>query len=715
MRKKLKILLYGDIDLNFIDGSAIWLTSVAQVLNKDKNINVDFLLKARKQESKLFSEIANLTQVNVINSYESYEDEIYNNKNRMDVTDACKIMQLLDNENEYDCVIVRGFNLTKELIKHPISSKVIPYITEFKHKKEEISTDEHKMLTEIYNHFPNMFVQTPQTKQYLEDILRVDGAKFILMYPMIPDYSNEQPTFKNINNSIVYTGKFAEKWYIEELLDATEKIRSIDSTIEINIAGNKFQGGLIPKKEEISSRLKEQDGVNWFGGLCRQDALKLIHNSDVGYSWRSKDIDNDNSLELSTKLLEYGRLGKPIILRRTKMHEELLGTNYELFVENMDELVNKSIDIMYDRNLYRKVSKKVYEKFKKFTFSEAYKRLSPIIWRFNKQKTKILFAGHDLKFIQMVLDHFNSNDLYEVKIDKWLGHNRHDEQKSKELLKWADIIFCEWGLGNAVWYSQNKEPSQKLYIRMHQQERFTQYFKEFNFNNIDKIITISPYFFEEFHKVCGIPREKMVMIYNMIDTKDFDVAKKLSSEELRFNIGICGIIPRMKRLDKALDILENLWTKDNRYRLFIKGKLPKELPWIMNRLEEKEYYNKVFNRIKVAPWKNNVIFDPQGGDMKEWFRKIGYILSTSDFESFHLAPMEGMASGSIPLILHWPGAETIYPNQYIFNEESEIVNYILNNEYSNNTDLMKSYPSEHFDINHIIKVYEELLKVNNNC
>jgi hypothetical protein len=41
------------------------------------------------------------------------------------------------------------------------------------------------------------------------------------------------------------------------------------------------------------------------------------------------------------------------------------------------------------------------------------------------------------------------------------------------------------------------------------------------------------------------------------------------------------------------------------------------------------------------------------------------VLSTSDDESFHLAPAEGMASGAVPALLNWPGAETIYDPHWI--------------------------------------------------
>jgi hypothetical protein len=60
-----------------------------------------------------------------------------------------------------------------------------------------------------------------------------------------------------------------------------------------------------------------------------------------------------------------------------------------------------------------------------------------------------------------------------------------------------------------------------------------------------------------------------------------------------------------------------------------------------------------------------VTFDGFGGDVAAWLRRVGWVLSTSDDESFHLAPAEGMASGAVPALLPWPGADTIYDTRWI--------------------------------------------------
>lgn len=320
---------------------------------------------------------------------------------------------------------------------------------------------------------------------------------------------------------------------------------------------------------------------------------------------------------------------------------------------------------------------------------------------------KLLFAGHDLKFAKFLIDHYSNEDNYEVKIDKWQGHNIHNEDISRELLEWADIIFCEWGLGNAVWYSQNKKEYQKLIVRMHLQERDTQYPKNFNYDNIDKIITISPYIYEEMYRVFKLPRDKMVMIYNNVNT---DLFNKIKKGDYKYNLAIVGILPRRKRLDLAVDIIEKLVAKDKRYKLFIKGKHPNDIAWIKNKEEEKKYYDEVFNRIENSKLKDNIVFEDYTDNIAEWFTKIGFTLSTSDFESFHLAPMEGMASGAYPIIFNWDGCTTIYKNEWIVNSVDEAVDRIINyNAGNEETNELKKYVEDNFGLKTILSEYKNIL------
>lgn len=56
-----KILIYGDVDLNLIDGSSVWLVNLARLLSMDEEIMVDILLKKRIRNERLVRSCAAFT------------------------------------------------------------------------------------------------------------------------------------------------------------------------------------------------------------------------------------------------------------------------------------------------------------------------------------------------------------------------------------------------------------------------------------------------------------------------------------------------------------------------------------------------------------------------------------------------------------------------------------------------------------------------------
>lgn len=301
---------------------------------------------------------------------------------------------------------------------------------------------------------------------------------------------------------------------------------------------------------------------------------------------------------------------------------------------------------------------------------------------------KLLVAGHDLKFIQFYLDYLNDErkDI-EVKIDKWESHTSHNQKISFELLDWADVIFCEWGLGNSIFYSNNKRKHQRLIVRIHRQELETNYLFDANIEKIDYFITVSPYIYEEFSRTFSLPRQKMKLIFNPVDIEKFT---NKNNDDRKYNIGMVGYLPVLKRMDLALDIMELLYEQDNKYQLFFKGKKPQELDWLWRNEEMRSYYEKQFDRINRSSFKDNVHIE-EFGDVSEFYNNMEFILSISDVESFHLAAAEGMACGAFPIIMNWEGSNTIYPEKYILDGINDIPGYIKKVRANESSDELVEY------------------------
>lgn len=274
----------------------------------------------------------------------------------------------------------------------------------------------------------------------------------------------------------------------------------------------------------------------------------------------------------------------------------------------------------------------------------------------------VLLAGHDLKFVRPFVSYLENRGCT-VLLDEWSGHATHDEAASRKLLARADFVFCEWSLGNAVWYAANKRPDQRLTVRFHSQEVFTQYPQQTQLTRIDHTVFVGELVRRMAQRKFDYRRTETSVVPNAVQNKYFGESK---SPDSRFNIGMVGIVPAQKHFDRALDLLAELRETDSRYRLFVKGKTPADYLWMKNRPEEMAYYEEQQRRIaNDAGLVGAVQFDGHGDDMESWYAKIGVVISVSDFESFHLTLADGAAGGAYPVSLAWPGAEHIYPREWL--------------------------------------------------
>jgi len=344
-------------------------------------------------------------------------------------------------------------------------------------------------------------------------------------------------------------------------------------------------------------------------------------------------------------------------------------------------------------NNFTNFIRKYYEVIKSFKLSLRYLEIIQSIYNndfegFDKLcRPRMLIAGHDLKFILPIEKKISK--YFDIRYDKWVSHTEHNEDQSLKLLDWAEIIWCEWMLGNSVWYSEHKKSQQKLVIRMHRQELATDYADNIDFNRVDLVFAVSALFFERLlERFPNIPRNKVRLLSNYVDVESYE--KKWDNERL-FNLAMIGILPSRKNFKEALKIIHKLKDIDNRYTLTIYGKVAKDLPWVMRIKEEKVYFeqcDKYIEEYNLTPY----IKYKGHCDLKKSLSddKIGYVLSLSEAdlilpESFHLAVADGFSGGGISLIRKWPGCEYIFPDFMIKNSLTDIVDFIvdLNNKGRN--------------------------------
>ncbi|MBR7156605.1 MAG: hypothetical protein IKD22_07195, partial [Lentisphaeria bacterium] len=325
-----------------------------------------------------------------------------------------------------------------------------------------------------------------------------------------------------------------------------------------------------------------------------------------------------------------------------------------------------------------------------------------------------LFCGHDMKFLTPVMDFIANRSDIECRTLLHKGHVMNDLAAAAEANEWADIVFCEWGLGNLVYFSQNKRPGQKLFVRIHAREFRADipFLKDTVWENVDAAIVICQEGEDYMHQTFGSRvAGKVHLVYNPLD-----IAANLSCRRLpfaEFNLGFLGLVPWCKRPDLALELFTQCQKDDRRYQLRLKGKQPHEYPWLLNRKDEMVKYSKLNEDIEANTCRDAIHFDGFDSQIGRWYASCGFILSTSDFEGSHQAVAEGMAQGAIPVIRNWYSAAKLYPAEFVYENSEQALEIIRKYrrdpwEYWKCVEKCREYAVENFDRGGILLKYDEI-------
>lgn len=671
-----RVLICANPDLNYIDGSSIWSQTVALAIAATGKATVDFMAKSTPERDDLFLPLKKNRNIKIIDgTFPNY----WKGKSfrRLSLPKMAELCVRLDTIKSYDVIVIRGLEIALNLLEHPhILDKCWLYLTDIPQALTGYDSEQRQIMSQLALGCEKLLCQTEGFITLWKILVpELEDSKIKLYSPVIPDISKNLLPITARPVKAIYAGKFKRDWMTLEMAESWSKVNDRVSNSKLIMVGDKIHNekDSVNYQKRMQNLLENTKDLQWLGAQPREAVQEELQHARVGLSWRAESMND--SLEYSTKILEYGGAGCAVILNRNSLHEQLLGHNYPLFANSTEEFVEKLTYALTQSQVTEQAAEVLMRLAKKHTFSNRVNELCQWLDEGAKvkklsRKIRILVAGHDLKFFTLLKKKLENTNRFEFLVDEWLGHNKHDEIKSLKLLEKADVIFCEWCLGNLKWYSHNKLPHQRLVARFHLQERELPYVAESNWDSIDHISYVSEFIRREGQKTFNFPFEKTSVIPNLLDEEKFTSKRK--TNEANYTLGIIGVTPARKRLDRAIDLLEALLEEDDRYCLRIKGNHPLSYSWLLKRKEELEYYENVFKRINSNPkLRYKVIFDPAGDDVNEWFTMVGFILSPSDFESFHMAIGEGMLTGSIPIVWNWDGASEIWGENYIVNSVKE--------------------------------------------
>jgi glycosyltransferase involved in cell wall biosynthesis len=665
-----RIAVYGEIDPNLVDGSSVWLQSICQVLGLLDGVEVTLLLRRPLLPERRFL-LEELVEDDAVELVDAGTPGL------LGPGEALDLLERLDRERRFDLIVLRGQAVLGEAAtRDAFHGRLWSYAMTGRGMPDET-------MRALGARSARLLCQTEAVAEELRRIVPAANGSLLVLPPMIPDAARP-PVRAGAGGPLrlAYSGKLAPEYCWLETVEAFRRLREVQSQAELHVLGDKVyrppEHPAFP--EEAMRALRETEGLRWHGAVPRDAVHGMLAGCDLALSIRDPEVEA--AREISTKVLEYGAAGLPVVLNRAPAYERLLGSDYPFFVEGPHEAAALLTGPVLDAETRAAAAAACHEASAEFTFGRAAERLSghlpgppatphptltPPEWgqsrmRASNGATRVLVAGHDLKFLGPIREAIVASGATLAE-DVWKSHTEHDERASRAILEQAGVILCEWCLGNAAWYSRNKRPDQRLVVRMHRMELETDHPKQVDVEAVDAMVCVSQHVLDEAVARFGWDRERLQVIPNAIDCARL---RRSKSGDARFNLALIGYVPKLKRLDRALDILETLRRGEPRFRMTVVGRPPSDFPWVVGRDDEVQAYRRAFTRIQESDLLRGAIeFLPFTADLPRLFEGIGWIVSTSDVEGHQVTLAEGAASGAVPVILDRPGAHDQYPARWV--------------------------------------------------
>lgn len=176
----------------------------------------------------------------------------------------------------------------------------------------------------------------------------------------------------------------------------------------------------------------------------------------------------------------------------------------------------------------------------------------------------------------------------------------------------------------------------------------------------DKIICVS----EDSKRILvdkyKIPSEKIKVIPNAVDTKNFYHIAHI--QKIPNSILFVGRLDKRKGIDFLVKSMPYIIKKNPKIKLFIggKGKLRKPLEKFIKR-------NNLESNVEFLG------FIPEE-KLNEWYNKVEVVVVPSIFEGFGITVIEAMAAGTPVIGRNVDGIRSILPQEYLFSNIKDLIN-----------------------------------------
>jgi hypothetical protein len=279
---------------------------------------------------------------------------------------------------------------------------------------------------------------------------------------------------------------------------------------------------------------------------------------------------------------------------------------------------------------------------------------------------RIAFVASSDTFLRPIVNHFAAHNDVRCVFPQ-------SSAELAEIMRWAELTWFEWCDALVIQGSQLRK-SGKLICRLHSYEAFTDYPRQVNWRNVDRLVFVNRSV-EEILDGSGQYPVSRAVIANGVDPERFPLINRGRRGK---KIASVGYINYKKNPSLLLQTFKAIHDRDPEFELHIAG--THQDPRI------KVYFEHLLSRMNLP-----VTFHGWVEEMPAFYADMDYVISTSLFESFHYSIAEGMLSGCLPLVHSWKGADYLYPENTLFDTPGDACALIERYQHENDDRLVQRH------------------------
>ncbi|WP_020142014.1 glycosyltransferase [Terracoccus sp. 273MFTsu3.1] len=243
----------------------------------------------------------------------------------------------------------------------------------------------------------------------------------------------------------------------------------------------------------------------------------------------------------------------------------------------------------------------------------------------------------------------------------------------------ADVVFVDWADKGLTWLTQVVPEGTRVVVRLHGVDTLSAWLHTAEWDKVDDVIFPSDHLRRAAAAALGgrLDGIRQHVVANPVDVERYVLPK---TEAARTTLGMVGWAQQVKDPLWTLDVLAALRRQDPRWRLRLIGKdFAVDDPNPVEREAARAFHARLSDPL-VA---DGVDFVGYTTRLPEHLREVGWAVSSSRREGFHIGLVEMAASGAVPVVRDWPvyagigGATGLFPADWVSTTPAEAAERIL--------------------------------------